>query len=73
VASRSLGNFSVSEPAFDGSAVVCRAFQPRMKAWDHVLENGEVVTLPFIDSPQTSLYRVVFIKTGTLHGELRDW
>jgi hypothetical protein len=25
----------------------------RMKVWDHVLENGEVVTLPFIDSPQT--------------------
>ena len=25
----------------------------RMKIGDHVLENGEVVTFPFIDSPQT--------------------
>jgi hypothetical protein len=25
----------------------------RMEVWDHVLENGEVVTFPFIHSPQT--------------------
>lgn len=45
----------------------------RMNVGDHVLENGEVVTFPFMDLPQTFPLSSWFIKTRTLHGELRDW
>jgi hypothetical protein len=47
----------------------------RTKVWDHILENGEVVTFPFIDSPQTLHVssRVSSSETRTLHGKLRDW